>query len=189
MNHDTLLLSTCFDTIEDSNSDDQARAWIRKALDAKIDLARFVADRRGKGRATEVPGHISSVFLEEKLVNEEIMLNPDLDNVVLDKFYRQVAEYLLQLSRLEFKRIGAISKEPGDGGWSSSKRPLTYNMNELATSAGYPTDDFPTTSFANASDFFKHVAHEHLTHLDTQRNLAATPEVAGARYIARHRYL
>ncbi|ROT35350.1 hypothetical protein SODALDRAFT_346305 [Sodiomyces alkalinus F11] len=276
MNHNTLFLSTCFDTIEESNSDDQARVWIRKASDAKIDLARFVADRRGKGRATEVvgflkgsfnlgfrirfeddgpdaiirfpkPGHISTVFLEEKLINEvraieyirqnttipvpfihswglanespqqlgpfiimdfvegtlasrilqkptddeqqEIMLNPDLDSFVLDKFYRQAAGYLLQLSRLEFKRIGAISKELGDGGWSSSRRPLTYNMNELATSAGYPTDDFPTASFAHASDFFKHVAHEHLTHLHTQRNLAASPEVARARYIARHRYL
>jgi hypothetical protein len=249
--YDKDFLSTCFDSIEDTNSDDQARVWIRKALNAKVDLARFVADRRGKGRATEVvgflkgafnlgfrirfeddgpdaiirfpkPGHISTVFLEEKLINEvrtieyirqnttipvpfvrswglasecpqqlgpfiimdfvegtlasrilqkpteddqeELILNPDLDSSVLDKFYRQVAGYLLQLSRLEFKRIGAISREPGDDdAWSSSKRPLTYNMNELATSAGYPADRLPTTCFARASDFFKHVAHEHLT--------------------------
>ncbi|TQN64259.1 Altered inheritance of mitochondria protein 9 [Colletotrichum shisoi] len=279
--YDTLSLSTCFDTLQDTNGDDQARSWIRKALDAKIDLARFVADRRGKGRATEVvgylkgafnlgfrirfeddgpdavirfpkPGHISTVFLEEKLVNEvraiefirhnttipvpfvhawglthesprqlgpfiimdfvegtlasrilqkptdddqqELILNPDLDTSLLDKFYRQVAGYLLQMSRLEFKRIGAISKEPGEPGagedvWSSSKRPLTYNMNELATSAGYPADSFPTTSFARASDFFKSVAHEHLVHLRIQRNLAFDPEIARARYIARHRYL
>ncbi|OBR15002.1 phosphotransferase enzyme family protein [Colletotrichum higginsianum IMI 349063] len=279
--YDTLSLSTCFDTLQDTNGDNQARAWIRKALDAKIDLARFVADRRGKGRATEVvgylkgafnlgfrirfeddgpdtvirfpkPGHISTAFLEEKLVNEvraiefirhnttipvpfvhawglthesprqlgpfiimdfvegtlasrilqkptdddqqELILNPDLDSSLLDSFYRQVAGYLLQLSRLEFKRIGAISKEPGEPGggkdvWSSSKRPLTYNMNELATSAGYPADGFPTTSFGRASDFFKSVAREHLVHLRTQRNLAFTPEIARARYIARHRYL
>ncbi|KAK1970205.1 hypothetical protein LY78DRAFT_744572 [Colletotrichum sublineola] len=274
-------LYTCFDTLQDTDSDDQVRTWIRKALDAKIDVARFVAERRGKGRATEVvgylkgafnlgfrirfeddgpdavirfpkPGHISTAFLEEKLVNEvhtiefirqnttipvpfvhawglahesprqlgpfiimdfvegtlasrilqkptdddqqELMLNPDLDSSLLDKFYRQVVAYLLQLSRLKFKRIGAISKESGDfakegEAWFTSKRPLTYNMNELATTAGYPTDSFPTTSFARASDFFKSVAHEHLVHLRTQRNLAFTPEVARARYIARHRYL
>ncbi|OHF03790.1 phosphotransferase enzyme family protein [Colletotrichum orchidophilum] len=273
--------TTCFDTFEDTNSNDQARSWIRKALDAQLDLAKFVADRRGKGRATEIvgylkgsfnlgfrirfeddgpdaiirfpkPGHISTVFLEGKLVNEvraiefirhnttipvpflhawgmahesprqlgpfiimdfvegtlasrilqkptdddqeELILNPDLDSSLLDKFYRQVAGYLLQLSRLKFKRIGAISKEPREPGeeedaWSSSKRPLTYNMNELATAAGYPTDSFPTTSFARASDLFKSVGHEHLVHLRTQRNLAFTPEIARARYIARHRYL
>ncbi|WQF77362.1 Putative protein kinase-like domain superfamily [Colletotrichum destructivum] len=265
--YDTLSLSTCFDSLQDTNGDDQARAWIRKALDAKIDLARFVADRRGKGRATEVvgylkgafnmgfrirfeddgpdavirfpkPGHISTVFLEEKLVNEvraiefihhnttipvpfvhawglthesprqlgpfiimdfvegtlasrvlqkptdddqqELILNPDLDSSLLDRFYQQ--------------RIGVISKQPGEPGagedvWSSSKRPLTYNMNELATSAGYPADSFPTTSFARASNFFKRMSHEHLVHLRTQRNLAFTPEIARARYIARHRYL
>ncbi|KAK2035571.1 hypothetical protein LX32DRAFT_633327 [Colletotrichum zoysiae] len=279
--YDTLSLSTCFDTLQDTDSDDQARTWIRKALDAKIDLARFVAQRRGKGRATEVvgylkgafnlgfrirfeddgpdavirfpkPGHISKALLEEKLVNEvraigfirqnttipvpfvhawglthesprqlgpfiimdfvqgtlasrvlqkptdddqqELILNPDLDASLLDKFYRQVAGYMLQLSRLRFKRIGAISKELGEfaeeiDAWSSSKRPLTYNMNELATTAGYPIDSFPTTSFACASDFFKNVAHEHLVHLRTQRNIAFTPDIARARYIARHRYL
>ncbi|KAK2061753.1 hypothetical protein LY76DRAFT_643764 [Colletotrichum caudatum] len=57
-------------------------------------------------------------------------------------------------------------------------------MNEfLTTSAGYPTDGFPTTGFARASDSFKNVAHEHLGHLRTQRNIAFTPD------IARHRYL
>lgn len=138
-----------------------------------------------------VEGTLASRILQKPTEDdrEELILSPDLDSSVLDKFYRQAAGYLLQLSRLEFKRIGAISREPGDDAWSSSKRPLTYNMNELATSAGYPTDRLPTTSFARASDFFKNMAHEHLTHLYTQRNLAASSEVARARYIARHRYL
>lgn len=58
--YENLFLSTCFDTIQDASSDEQARLWIRKALDAKVDLAKFVADRRGKGRATEVVGFLKA---------------------------------------------------------------------------------------------------------------------------------
>lgn len=274
---DELFLSTCFDSIEETNGHDQAQEWFPRVLNAVTDLARFVAHRRGRGRAIKVvgflrgsfnvgfqfkfeddgpdaiirfpkPGHISAALLEEKLINEVRTMeyirekttiplpfvrgwglanecpqqlgpfiimdfvqgtrastilrelseddqlsstsNPDLEGSGLDKFYRQVAGYLLQLSQLEFDRVGAICKgEPGEDAWSSSKRPLTYNMNELATCAGYPTDRFPITSFARARDFFYHVADAHLTHLHTQRNLADSPEVARARYIARHRYL
>lgn len=110
-----------------------------------------------------VEGTLASRILQKPTEDEqeELILNPDLDISILDRFYRQVAGYMLQLSRLEFTQIGAISKEPGTDTWSSSKRPLTYNMNELATAAGYPTDELPTTGFARASDYFRQVAHQH----------------------------
>lgn len=274
--YDAVLLSTCFDKIEDSKSDQIALDWVCDALDAKLDLARFVARQRGMGPATELvgylkgsfnlgfrircdddgpdaiirfpkPGHISTALLEEKIVNEvatmayirenttipvpmirgwgltsesprqlgpfiimdfvegtlasrviqkptkddqeEIVLDPDVDDSLLDKFYRQVSGHLLQLSRLSFDRIGAISKAPEKGTWSVSKRPLTYNMNELATSSGYSTHDFCSGPFACASDFFTNIAQEHLGHLNAQRNIAFGTKVARARIIARHRYM
>ncbi len=51
-------------------------------------------------------------------------------------------------------------------------RPLTFDMNILATSTGYPVDQFHTTPLDLASDFFELVARQRLLHLDTQRNLA-----------------
>lgn len=59
-------------------------------------------------------------------------------------------------------------------------------MNELATVAGYPNDLFPTSTFDRTSDYLKSVAHEHLAHLWTQRNLADDSAIAQARFIARH---
>ncbi|CRK15762.1 hypothetical protein BN1723_002488 [Verticillium longisporum] len=118
---------------------------------------------------------------------EDMVLDPDVDNSMLDTIYRQVADYLLPLSQLSFTRIGAISKDGGT--WSVTKRPLTYNMNELATVAGYPDDLFPTSTFDRAGDYFASVAHEHLIHLWTQRNLADDSEIAQARFIARHRFV
>lgn len=79
---------------------------------------------------------------------EEHVLNTDTDNAVLDKIYPQIADYLLQLSQLTFPRIGAISEaRDSPTGWSVTKRPLTYNMNELASVTTYPTDRFPTAPF------------------------------------------
>lgn len=61
-------------------------------------------------------------------------------------------------------------------------------MNELATVAGYPHDQFPIAPFNRASDYLRSVANEHLTHLWSQRNLADDPEIAQERFVAHHRF-
>ena len=72
---------------------------------------------------------------------------------------------MLQLSQLTFPRIGAISKDRASDTWHVAGRPFTYNMNELATVAGYPVSRFPLVPFDRASDYLRSVANEHLTHL------------------------
>ncbi len=67
---------------------------------------------------------------------QDVVLDLNIDEAKLDIVYRQVADYTLQLSRLEFPYIGAISKDAVSGEWVVAGRPLTYNMNELATSTG-----------------------------------------------------
>ncbi|KAL2867700.1 uncharacterized protein BJX67DRAFT_380644 [Aspergillus lucknowensis] len=69
-------------------------------------------------------------------------------------------------------------KNNTSGTWDITRRPLTYNMNELASVAGYPGDQFLTAPFDRASDYLKSLAREHLIHLQTQRNLADDAEIA-----------
>lgn len=96
-------------------------------------------------------------------------MNADVDNAVLDKIYLQ----------LTFPHIGAISEaRDSPTGWSVTKRPLTYNMNELASVTTYPSDQFPTGPFDHTSEYFESLANEHLTHLSTQRNLADNAKTA-----------
>ncbi|KUL81894.1 hypothetical protein ZTR_09526 [Talaromyces verruculosus] len=268
----TSSLKTYFDEIEETNGDDEYKAWLNKIFDLKVELAEFVATRRpGEGDGKYVgflkgsfnfsfrfsfddggpdaiirfpkPGHTATAYRDEKVANEvqvmeylrqntnipiprvhswgliaesphqlgpfiimdyvegvllstilkqpdqeDVTLNPDVDNNILDKIYRQIAHYILQLSRLAFPRIGAISKDRASDTWHVTGRPLTYNMNELATVAGYPNSQFPIAPFDRASDYLRSVANEHLTHLWTQRNLADDPEIAKERFIARHRF-
>ncbi|CAG9946349.1 unnamed protein product [Clonostachys rosea f. rosea IK726] len=61
-------------------------------------------------------------------------------------------------------------------------------MNELATNTGYPADQFPTTPFDRASDFFQAVAQQYILHLATQRNLAVNEDEVRRRFVARYRF-
>ncbi|KAJ5158675.1 uncharacterized protein N7500_008326 [Penicillium coprophilum] len=276
-------LKTYFDEIEETNGDDECKAWLSRALDSRDELAMFVAGRReGGGIGTYVgflegsfnlafrfsftdegpdaiirfpkPGHTATVYRDEKVMNEayvmeylrqntdipvprvhswglttdspqhlgpfiimdyvngtllwtvlkqtnqgevvlhpkqpdqeEVVLNPNIDNATLDKIYHQIARYIFQLSQLRFPKIGAISKDTL-GAWVITGRPLTYNMNELATVAGYPDSQFPIAPFDSAIEYLRSIANEHLTHLWTQRNLTDNPEIAQQRFIARHRF-
>jgi hypothetical protein len=120
--------------------------------------------------------------------DEEILAN-NIDDTKLDYVYEQLAEYMLQLSRLDFSAIGALSKVPSSEDWVVSERPLTYNMNELNTVvSNYPTNGYPKAPFTSANVFLHSLADEHLVHLRVQRNLANNREDAKKRYIARHQF-
>ncbi|KAI5864051.1 hypothetical protein GGS23DRAFT_562695 [Durotheca rogersii] len=92
------------------------------------------------------------------------VLDPAIDERKLTFVYDQIASLMLQLSRLPFSRIGAI------GETAVSRRPLTYDMNELVTITGTPASAFPDGPFDKASDYFNAVAHYHRVRLSTQRN-------------------
>lgn len=93
---------------------------------------------------------------------------------------------MLQLSQLTFPQVGSISKDLVTGEWGVTERPLTYNMNELVTSTGYPPNEFPTASFLRTGDYFTALAEQHMTHFQTQRNLAISETDTRWRFTARH---
>ena len=137
-----------------------------------------------------IDGTRLSTLLKQPTENdqEDVVLNSDINNTTLDIVYDQIADYMIQLSKLNFPSIGSISQDPGSNTWSVTGRPLTYNMNELATVSGYPVDEFPTAQFTSVNEYFQNLVNEHLIHLRTQRNLADDPEDAQKRFIARHRF-
>lgn len=118
---------------------------------------------------------------------ETAILDPDIDEAKLNIIYEQVAGFMLELSRLEFPRIGAISKDTSSGQWNVTDPPLTYDMNEVVTLAGFPADHFTTMeSFGSASDYFSARAQCLQTQLDAQRNIAfEDKDITWSRFIAR----
>lgn len=110
----------------------------------------------------------------------------DINEAKLDIIYEQIASFMLELSRLEFPRIGAISNVSGE--WVVAEPPLTYDMNEVVGFTGFPADYFTTlSSFTCSSDYFAARAHCLQAHLETQRNIAFEDEdITWNRYIARY---
>ncbi|KAH3969883.1 hypothetical protein HBH64_151780 [Parastagonospora nodorum] len=120
---------------------------------------------------------------------DEVILKTDVDDKKLEYVYEQLADYILQLSKLDFSTIGALSKNPSSNEWTAGGRPLTYNMNELRTVVSdYPTGGFPTAPFSSAKAYLDSLADEHLVHFRTQRNLANSREDAKKRFIARRQF-
>lgn len=154
------------------------------------------------GLAEESPRHLGpfiimdfidgvrlSTFLKQPSEDEDadLILNLNIEEEMLDTIYNQLADYVLQLSRLNFSHIGAISQD-GSENWAVTSRPLTYDMNELVTGTGYPTNQLPTAQFHSASDYFQSISNQRLLHLKTQRNLAKDEADVRRRFIARHRF-
>ncbi|KAL2024490.1 hypothetical protein VTK56DRAFT_8301 [Thermocarpiscus australiensis] len=131
-----------------------------------------------------------SSYLKQPMEDDQgdLILNPAIDEATLDAIYDQLADYLLQLCRLEFSSIGAISKDETSKTWAVTGRPLTFDMNVLATNTGFPADRFPTAPFDRASDFFCSIARQLDLHLKTQRNLSKNEEDVRRRFIARRQF-
>ncbi|KAF2474404.1 phosphotransferase enzyme family protein-like protein [Lindgomyces ingoldianus] len=138
-----------------------------------------------------IDGTSLTTLLKQPVQSEEdeVILRDDIDDAKLDYVYEQLAEFMIELSRLGFDAIGAIAKNSDTNKWLATERPFTYNMNEMAvTVSNYPVDTFPTAPFRTTREYLEYQSDENLTHLRIQRNLASGPENAKRRYIARHRF-
>ncbi|KAF6833504.1 phosphotransferase enzyme family protein [Colletotrichum plurivorum] len=110
--------------------------------------------------------------------SEFLVLDPEVDEQKLEVTYEQIAGFMLELWRLDFPRIGAVSKDDASGRWDVTRRPLTSDMNELVTMAGCPTELYDDMkAFDRAGDFFAAVSKRNIVLKDL--------ELAWDQYVAR----
>ncbi|KAG8408730.1 hypothetical protein J3458_019747 [Metarhizium acridum] len=95
--------------------------------------------------------------------------DPNIDEAKLEMLYRQVANILLQLSKLELPLIGAL-EETDEWSWEVTWRPLSMPMNELVRTGTFPRAKLPTSTFKTSLDYFQALARLHVDHLTHQRN-------------------
>ncbi|KAG7290674.1 hypothetical protein NEMBOFW57_000677 [Staphylotrichum longicolle] len=118
----------------------------------------------------------------------DFILNPAIEEATLDTIYDRLPIICSNSPGLNFPPLEPFPKMCLQAPWAVTGRPLTYNMNELATMTGYPTDQFPTTHFERDSDYFETVARQHLLHLKTQRNLSSNEDDVRRRFFARRQF-
>lgn len=103
-----------------------------------------------------VEGVPLSKLLKDPLVEGRPVLNPRISERALWRAFREMAKLPFELSKQEFPRIGALRDDGED--FIVAKRPFTFNMSELATSANLSPQDFPTRNFESAADYFEALA-------------------------------
>ncbi|KAG9249385.1 uncharacterized protein F5Z01DRAFT_631806 [Emericellopsis atlantica] len=155
------------------------------------------------GLTEESPCHMGPFIIEEFMegedlgellrkpsdINEDLLvLNPGINNAKLDFVYEQIAGFQLQLSRLEFPRIGAISMDSETGEGKVTGPPLTYDMNEVVGFAGFPAESYTATEpFSRAGDYFSDRARCMQVNLETHRNIGFDDDnITWSRCVARH---
>ncbi len=114
------------------------------------------------------------------------LIDPNINPAKLEMLYRQMADILLQLSKLEFPAIGSL-EQTDEFLWEVTDRPLSIHMNELVRLGTLPRTKLPKESFKSSLDYFKSLSRLHIEHLFQQRNDAVESQTDCQRkYVARH---
>ncbi|KAJ6015931.1 hypothetical protein N7540_010522 [Penicillium herquei] len=123
----------------------------------------------------------------ELTIKDRPILDPNVDNARLELLYRQFADILIQLSKLQLPMIGSWV-QIDDFTWEVGQRPLSYNSNELVRLGSLPRSELPESdeTFQSASSYFNRLADLHIDHLINQRNDAVgSADDCRRRYVAR----
>ncbi|MCJ1309526.1 hypothetical protein MMC25_003186 [Agyrium rufum] len=132
-----------------------------------------------------VEGDLLSNILKDPLKKEgRPGLNPNISDRALRVAYREMANLVLDLSRPQFPRIGSLGSQSEN--FAVTKRPLTFNMNEISTFTNLPPSALPKSIFATAKDYFLCLVEQHFAKLRLQRNDAISGEAdCNRKHVAR----
>lgn len=119
--------------------------------------------------------------------SEPHVLNPNIPEATLELIWGQVAQCLLQLSRITFPRIGSLV-EVNDGAYKVAGRPITHNMADMVRLANIPRGVLPPESktYETADEWYAALADMHMAQLIFQHNdLVTSEDDCRNKYVAR----
>ncbi|KAK1973252.1 phosphotransferase [Colletotrichum cereale] len=114
------------------------------------------------------------------------VLDPDVSESTLDVIWGKVAACLLQLSRINFPRIGSLVEI--DGTYEVASRPITHNMTDMIRLANIPRSVLPPKgkTYETADEWYTALADMHIAQLIFQHNdLVTSEDDCRNKYVAR----
>ncbi|KAL2830101.1 phosphotransferase enzyme family protein [Aspergillus pseudoustus] len=111
------------------------------------------------------------------------VMREDISDRNIETIYRQLANFMLQLFKLDFDRIGSLPQPQGDFQSHTPLRPLTFKAHSILQNGGVDTFGDRALGFATTTEYFQHVAGQDLEQLDRQPN-----SIVGS-YDAKNKYL
>jgi hypothetical protein len=133
-------------------------------------------------------GSVASVLGSPAAGEDEQYLDPNIPKDKLERMYKQLANIMLELSKLEMPRIGSLQCR-GEDDFFVGSRPLTLDMNELVKRGGIPPSILPpeTATYSTSQEWYEALADMHVAHLTFQRNNAVeSVDDCRDKFVARH---
>jgi len=173
----------------------EVKAW-GLASDNKLELGPFIITPFIEG--------VSLVdVLRDQNDQESRMMREDVEDADIQTIYQQIAHFMLQLSKLNFPRIGSLSsKSHNDDGTNFAaticSRPLTWKAHEILNVGG--VDVFcmsmhslqslvnvlvsgpANETFPSTAEYLQYVAEQDWRHLNEQLNSVDDEEDARSKY-------
>ncbi|QKX58011.1 uncharacterized protein TRUGW13939_05131 [Talaromyces rugulosus] len=211
-------LKTYFDEIEETNGDDECKAWLNRVFDLKAELANFVATHRAGGGSGKYicflkgsfnfsfrfsfndggpdaiirfpkPGHTATAYRDEKVTNEVQVMeylrqhtNIPIPSIhswgLLAESPQQLGPFII-MDYVEGVLLSTILKQP-----DQEDVILNPDIDNTILDKIYGQ----IASYMLQLLVLRFLASEPSQRTTLQRNLADGPEIAQARFIARHRF-
>ncbi|KAF4996597.1 hypothetical protein FDECE_12366 [Fusarium decemcellulare] len=116
---------------------------------------------------------------------EDHMLDPNIKGEKPEFFCKHLVNVLLQLSRLQFNRVGSLLQDE-KGHISVSGRPLIHNMSHLMQFTGTSDAVLPSSPYPDIKSWYATLAEMHIAQFTFQHNGAMLDEDdARDRFVAR----
>ncbi|PWY87426.1 phosphotransferase enzyme family protein [Aspergillus heteromorphus CBS 117.55] len=116
------------------------------------------------------------------------VMRGDIHNADVEVIYRQLANFLLQLFKLDFDRIGSLpSPSPqgeAHGPSPAFARPLTFKAHNILQNGGVDTFGDRSQGFATTTEYFQYVISQDWAQLLQQPNSTVGPYDAQNKYVA-----
>ena len=139
---------------------------------------------------TFVEGRQMSEVMKSKTTGEDDdddeVLDPDIDDLLLKNLYGQMADILLELFQHDFSHIGSLSLDSDNSSWVVKHRPTTQSMNAILMYSGLSEDCFPSRAYSSSADYLLQLSEIRSVHLLRQRNSIIDGEDCREKYTCRH---
>ncbi|RLL97665.1 hypothetical protein CFD26_105433 [Aspergillus turcosus] len=112
------------------------------------------------------------------------VMREDISDYDLKVIYRQMANLLLQLFKLNFDRIGSLPSPQTEVKSPTPPRPLTFKAHSILQNRGVDTFGDRAKGFATTTEYFQYVVGQDWEQLVHQPNSAVGPYDAKNKYVA-----
>ncbi|KAL4742306.1 hypothetical protein BDV11DRAFT_202807 [Aspergillus similis] len=127
---------------------------------------------------------LSDILRDPNTERPSRVMREDISDSDVERIYRQLANFLLQLFRLDFDQIGSLPSPQTEARSPAPPRPLTFKAHSILQNGGVDTFGDRAQEFATTKEYFQYVVTQDWEQLVRQPNSTVGPFDAKNKYMS-----